>query len=127
MWRSVAIGVVLAGLLAGCSLGGGGQAAGNHATGRLVGTFVTDGGVSAPTGSHSDITPVQNAPILILGTSDSGKHIEQGATTDHDGKFAVNLPPGQYTIENGVYTKLKVPAHVAAGSMTRKRLVVHVL
>ena len=93
MWRSVAIGIVLAGVLAGCSLGGSGQAAGHHATGRLVGTFVTDGGVSALTGSHTDITPVQDAPMLIVGTSDSGQHIERGATTDKKGRFAVDSHP----------------------------------
>ena len=56
-------------------------------TGRLVGSMVTDGGVSVPTPGGSDISPVKDAPILVTGTTTSGKHVQRGPTTDQHGRF----------------------------------------
>jgi hypothetical protein len=97
----------------------------NPRTGLLVGSLVTEGGVSLPT-SGSDITPVQDAPILVTGTTTAGRHIQRGPTTDQAGRFTIQLPAGTYKIENGIYLNVTGSAVVVAGETSHVRLIVHV-
>jgi hypothetical protein len=104
MRRSVLLGVVLAGVLAGCSLGGGsgaGTVSTPHVgvpvppTGRVTGLVVTEGGPAIIGGS--DIHPVKNALVQVTGTDTSGVKVEKHLTCDSHGRFSVSLNPGRYT------------------------------
>ena len=97
-----------------------------QSTGRLVGSMVTDGGVSLLAAGGSGMNPVKDAPILVSGTTTGGRHIQRGPTTDQDGRFTIRLPPGTYKIYNGIYLNVSGSAVVAAGKTSRVRLLVHV-
>jgi hypothetical protein len=104
MWRSVLLGVVFAGVLAGCSLGGGSGGAATTVkvgvpeplTGTVSGLVVVEGGKD-PMFGGSDIRPVKNASVLVTGTDASGAKVERHLTCDGHGRFAVALNPGRYT------------------------------
>jgi hypothetical protein len=94
-------------------------------TGRLVGTFFTsDCGVCVP--PNTGPSPVQDAPILVTGTTTDGRHVRRGPTTDKDGRFVVRLPPGRYKVENGIYLNITGSATVEAGKTSHVKLVVTV-
>jgi hypothetical protein len=107
---------------AGCFGGSASTAPQTAPTGRLVASFVTQGGVQF----GPDINPVKDAPILVTGTASDGKHVERRLTTDQEGRFTLQLPPGKYKIENGVYTYVTGSVVVAAGETAHARLVVYV-
>jgi hypothetical protein len=102
MWRSVLLGVVLAGVLAGCSLGGGSGKAqssdGGAGSGRgtVSGLVVTEGG-HLPAPGESDVRPARNASVLVTGTDTSGAKVERHLTCDSHGRFTVTLRSGRYT------------------------------
>src|SRR6476646_4675971 len=56
MWRSVLLGVVLAGVLAGCSLGGGSHDAGSDGCGPMPRAASHPSGVTMVPGFHGDMT-----------------------------------------------------------------------
>jgi hypothetical protein len=89
--------------------------------------MVTDGGVSVPAAGGSDISPVKDAPILVTGSTSTGRHVQRGPTTDQHGRFTIQLPAGTYKIENGIYLNVTGSAEVVAGNTSHVRLVVHVV
>jgi len=94
--------------------------------GRLVGSLVTDGGVSIFAAGSSQTSPVKDAPILVTGITTGGRRIQRGPATDQNGRFAIQVPPGVYKVENGVYVNVTGSAAVAPGKTSHVRLVVHV-
>jgi hypothetical protein len=93
MWRSVLLGVVVAVLVAGCSLGGGSPGA---SQGTISGLVVVEGGMD-PMFGGSDIHPVKAALVLVTGTDTSGAKVVGHLTCDGYGRFRVRLSPGRYT------------------------------
>ena len=90
MWRSVAIGVVLGGVLAGCSWGGGSGAASEPGSQvRTTGVIVTVGG-PAPGAPK----PIADARIRFVGARESTT-----VQADHSGRFAFDAAPGRYKVE----------------------------
>jgi hypothetical protein len=119
--------VPLALAVSGCLSGSASTNPHTQPTGRLVGSMVTDGGVALPSADGSQINPVKNAPILVTGTTTDGRHIQRGPTTDEDGRFIIQVPAGNYKVENGIYLNVTGSAVVAAGKTSHVRLVVHVM
>ena len=83
----------MAGLVAGCSLGGG-SGSGNQGT--VSGLVVVEGGKD-PMFGGSDINPVKAALVLVTGTDTSGAKVVRHLTCDGHGRFRVRLSPGRYT------------------------------
>ena len=93
MWRNILVGVVLAGLVAGCSLGDGSRGLNK---GTVSGLVVVEGGKD-PMFGGSDINPVKHASVLVTGSDTSGAEVERHLTCDSHGRFTVTLRPGRYT------------------------------
>jgi hypothetical protein len=123
MWRSVLLFVGLCGVLVGCSLGGGGDAASEHGRVRTTGAIVTVGGM-APGGPR----PIGAALIRFVGTGDSVT-----VQADRNGHFALDAPPGTYKVQlvghapkvNGVFVKT-APDTIVVPSAKPLRLVVEI-
>jgi hypothetical protein len=104
MWRTVLLGVVVAGLVAGCSLGGGSGGAASAVkvgvpeplTGTVSGLVVVEGGKD-PMFGGSDINPVKRAFVLVTGRTTAGAKVDRHLTCDMHGRFRVRLNPGHYT------------------------------
>jgi hypothetical protein len=97
MWRSVLLGVVLAGVLAGCSWGGGGLGSASSRvadTGTVAGRVVVSGGVQFP--DHKKPAPATNTPFTFVAIPASGPMIVRHLKTDREGRFRLDLPPGRY-------------------------------
>ena len=88
MWRSVFLGVVLAGVLAGCSFDPTVSKEPFPRATHVRGMIVTVGG---PTGAAK---PVSGARIRFLGSGESAVVV-----ASKDGRFALDMPPGRYRAE----------------------------
>ena len=92
----------MAGLVAGCSVGGG---SGGAASAVKVGVpepltgFGTRRGRRGkdPMFGGSDINHVRGAFVLVTGTDMSGAKVERRLRCDRHGRFRVRLRPGLYT------------------------------
>jgi hypothetical protein len=132
MWRSVAIGVVLAGLLAGCTWSSG-QASSSgsgwtaYPMGTVDGRVVVQGGVQFP--HHKKPRPATNTPFTFVAVPASGRMVVRHLETDAHGRFRLHLPPGRYRV-GGTFTKSEPLAQaakevllVSAGRVVRVRLI----
>ena len=114
MWRSVLLGVVVAGLVAGCGLGGGsGRAASavkvgvpEPLTGTVSGLVVVEGGKD-PMFGGSDINPMKYARVVVTGWDTSGAKVERHLTCDRHGRFRVRLSPGRYTFLAQIFRRTR--------------------
>ncbi len=127
MWRSVLLGVVLAGGLAGCSLGGGSgdSGAAGKTPGTISGLVVVEGGPPPlPGQSPSGVRRVKNAPIRITGETAAGARMVANLTSDGRGRFRIDLPTGRYTIIARIFrsapTQPQVDSVVVNGGQTTR-------
>jgi hypothetical protein len=101
MWRSVATGLALAGLLAGCSWNGGGAGAATGSEhglrpelGTVVGRVVLSGGPARP--DPKEPRPATNTALWFVAKPSTGAPLVRNVRTDGEGRFSVILPPGRY-------------------------------
>jgi hypothetical protein len=96
MWRSVLLGVVLAGLLAGCSLGGGSEAgSGAPTTGVVQGRVVTTvcGVIRMPGGC---MYPYRGSLVFCSKMGQIG--VCPSARVDASGHYRIRLPRGRHAL-----------------------------
>lgn len=136
MWRSVAIGVVLAGGLAGCSwaTGGAGSQGGSGTgwtaypiSGTVAGQVVASGGIQFPL--HKKPRPATNTPLTFVAIPATGRMVVKHLKTDGKGRFLVGLAPGRYRV-GATFTSSEPLAQAArkliivrAGRMEHVRLI----
>jgi hypothetical protein len=132
MWRSVAIGVVLAGGLAGCSWttaatgsqAGSGTGPAVPLSGAVVGQVVVSGGVQFP--HHKKTRPAANTPLAFVAIPVTGRMVVKRVKTDSKGRFLVGLAPGRYRV-GGTFTASEPLAQAARKViLVRADRVVHV-
>jgi hypothetical protein len=102
MLRSVLLGVVLAGILAGCSWDGD-TVSSHHTgsttyplpkTGTVAGRVVVKGGVQFP--HRKKPPPATDTRFTFVAIPASGPMIVRHLKTDREGRFRLDLPPGRY-------------------------------
>src|SRR4051794_9785661 len=119
MLRSVLLGVVLAGVLAGCSLGvGSGRPTGD--TGVQSGSLV---GVVAVEGGKTEFSPLPGVNVRVVGGGVS-RHL----TSDRYGRFHTRLPSGRYVVTavfagGGTGSDPRKSVVVSAGKPSRVKLI----
>jgi hypothetical protein len=128
MWRSVAIGVLLVGVLAGCSWSGvdasSPQSGTAYPMSTVAGQVVVSGGVQFP--HHKKPLPATNTPFWFVAIPATGRMLVQHVKTDGDGRFQLALPPGRYRV-GGTFTASEPLAQAARKVMVvRAGRVVHV-
>jgi len=105
MRRCVLLGVVLAGVLAGCSLDGGSRAGSIQVSlggplrvlaGTVAGRVVVKGGVQFP--RRKKPPPATNTRFTFVAIPASGPMIVRHLKTDGEGRFRLRLAPGRYRI-----------------------------
>jgi hypothetical protein len=111
MWRSVLTVVIVAGVLAGCSLGGGGQQSGSLS------------GVVAMEGGKTDFSPLPGVNVRVIG-GDVSRHL----TSDRYGRFHTRLPAGRYVVTavfawGGTGSDPRESVVVSAGRPARVKLI----
>ena len=111
MWRSVLLGVVLAGVLAGCSLGGGG-----HQSGSLVGVVAVEGG-------KTEFSPLPGVNVRVVGGG-----VSRRLRSDRYGRFHIRLPAGRYVVTavfagGGTGSDPRKSVVVSAGKPSRVKLI----
>ena len=115
MWRSITIGVLLTGLLAGCSWSSG-QASSSgsgwtaYPMGTVDGRVVVQGGVQFP--HHKKPRPATNTPFTFVAVPASGRMVVRHLKTDSHGRFRLHLPPGRYRV-GGTFTNSEPLAQAA--------------
>jgi hypothetical protein len=139
MWRSITIGVILAGLLAGCSLGaneGGSSTPAStgwraYPKGTVDGRVVVLGGVEFPHAKKP--LPATNTPFTFVAVPASGTMVVRHLKTNAHGRFRLRLPPGRYRV-GATFNKsaplaaaAKKVLLVAAGRVVQVRLTEFVL
>jgi hypothetical protein len=71
----------------------------------VSGVAVTEGGpLTFP--ARSDVRPYRSGPLVVIGTTAGGAHVVRRLSTDRDGRFALNLAPGVYTITTIMFGSL---------------------
>ena len=96
MWRSVLLGVVLAGVLAGCSLGGeSGAGSAVTAQARATGGDVTAHGMIVRVGGpNAGATAIPGAELRFVGSQRSVT-----VRAEARGRFALDVAPGSYRVK----------------------------
>ena len=113
MYARVIVAVLLVVALGGCASAGHGS---NHNTttahsGSVAGIVRLYGGPATAHGQAMKGTPESGYEVRVMG----GGHEIASSTSDKDGRFSINLPPGSYTLAGcGVTTAVVV----RAGSVT---------
>jgi hypothetical protein len=76
----------------------------------VTGIVATQGGPAPlPGQSQSDVHPQRSVVVLVMGTTTTGVHLVRHVTTNNHGRFAVNLPPGHYTLTGLLYATSDIP------------------
>ena len=121
MWRSVALGVVLAGLLAGCSVGSGDTT-----------RYGEVKGIVGMTGGKVDFAPRPFARLVARAVDHGNvKQVVARTMADRFGRFRMRLPVGTYevsvvfdTVGSRVGTaNVQSRATITDGRVTRLRLI----
>jgi hypothetical protein len=68
----------------------------------ITGEVVVVGG-PAVSNSAAGIHPIRSAPILVRGSTTSGKRVLRRFAADRQGRFGLTLPPGRYTFTAVLY------------------------
>jgi len=96
---------------------------------RVTGEVLVEGG-PAVSNSASDMHPIRSAPVLVRGSTTSGKRVLRRFPADRQGRFGVTLPPGRYTFTAVIYQgsiplaqEPHATVHLRSGDHTRVEIV----
>lgn len=98
---------------------------GGARSGTVLGVVVVEGG-PLPQPAQSDGRPVDSAPLVVRGRTQSGHVLVRRLTADGRGRFRLTLPPGRYRITAPIFGNVRGPHRrvvVHAGRTLHVRLV----
>jgi hypothetical protein len=64
----------------------------------ISGLVATEGGPPTAHPSGSDLRGMTEAPVVVVGRTDTGDQLSRSLNTDSSGHFRVSVPPGRYIV-----------------------------
>jgi len=70
----------------------------------ISGLVATEGGPLTAQPSGSEVRAMTEAPVVVVGRTDTGDRLSRSLKTDSSGHFRVSVPPGRYIVATFLFS-----------------------